>query len=504
MMSSRAKRRSSCPRHLGLPVGHTGVAARHRGLRGNRRRANAFYWMTLLAFICGFWVGAFNSVRGQEVAPPDSNDAGRKDSSERTVAVDLDSARDSWVKRIPLADAIGPVTARFSVDEIEDAEARGAEAVILELDTPGGLDVAMREMVKAILAARVPVIVYVGPAGGRAASAGLFITLAAPVAAMAPGTNIGAATPVGLGGGEASPDTTMKKKVINDSVAYVRSLAERHGRNAEWAAQAVRDGVSVSAEEALRLGVVDLIAVSFEDLLVQVDGRTVMTAFGERELRTSNARVETASMSGRDRALALLTNPSLAYLLFLAGILGIALELYNPGAILPGVVGGISLILAFFAMQQLPVNVAGILLILLGVVLFVLEVKVPSYGILSIGGVTSLLLGSLFLFKSGSMARVSWSVILPTVVAFSAFFLFVMTLARRAQKRRPLSGAEGMVGEYGEARTPLTPSGQVFVHGEIWNAVATEPIPAGASVRVRRLSGLELEVEPGPKNRFES
>jgi membrane-bound serine protease (ClpP class) len=280
-------------------------------------------------------------------------------------------------------------------------------------------------------------------------------------------------------------------------------LAERHGRNAEWATRAVRDGVSVSAESALELGVIDLISPTLEDLLQELDGRTVSTAMGERTLHTASARVETSEMGARDRALALLSNPNLAYLLFLAGVLGLALELYNPGSILPGVVGGISLILAFFAMQQLPVNVAGVLLILLAVVLFVLEVKVPSYGILSVGGVTSLLLGSLFLFEAGSMARVSWSVILPTVVAFSAFFLFVVFMAARAQRRRRISGAEGMIGEVGEARTDLAPVGQVYVHGETWKAVATTPIPAGGRVRVRRLIGLELEVEPCSESRFD-
>ncbi|MEZ4655158.1 MAG: nodulation protein NfeD [Candidatus Eisenbacteria bacterium] len=419
-----------------------------------------------------------------------------------------DDASDSqsgtgWVLRIPLSDAIGPVTARFVVDQIAVAEKGRAEAAILELDTPGGLDTSMREMVKAILGATVPVVVYVGPSGARAASAGLYITMAAPVAAMAPGTNIGAATPVGLGGGAASPDSTMEKKVVNDAVAYVRSLAERHGRNAEWGEQAVRDGASVSAERALELGVIDLIADNFQDLLVRLDGRTVSTALGEHTLRTAQARVEDAEMTGRDRALALLSNPSLAYLLLLAGILGIALELYNPGAILPGVVGGISLILAFFALQQLPVNVAGLLLILLAVVLFVLEVKVPSYGILSVGGVTSLILGSLFLFKSGSFARIGWGLILPTVVAFSGFFLFVVTMAARAQRRRKLSGAEGMVGEIGLAKTALAPQGRVDVHGELWNATATEPVAAGDQVRVRRVSGLALEVEPWSGSRFD-
>jgi len=413
--------------------------------------------------------------------------------SERTSSPGSSSAR---IYEITISDAIGPVTARFVVDGVAEAERDGFDAVLVHLDTPGGLDVAMREMVKAILGSEIPVIVFVSPSGARAASAGLFIALAAPVAAMSPGTNIGAATPVSLGGGAASADTTMAKKVTNDSVAYIRSLAERWGRNADWAEEAVRDGVSVSAEEAVVLGVVDLIADDRDALLVALEGRTVQLTSGDRELRLRDATFVPAEMTRRDRILAALTNPSLAYLLLLAGILGIALELYHPGSILPGTVGGISLILAFFALQQLPVNAAGVLLLLLGMVLFFLETQVPSFGVLSVGGFVSLILGSIFLFRTDTMAGLSFSVILPTILFFSAFLLFAATMAARAQKQKRMTGREGMEGEIGQVVTALEPEGRVFVHGEYWSAIAAEPVEVGRRVRVRSVDGLKLDVEP--------
>lgn len=406
-----------------------------------------------------------------------------------------------FVYKIVLADAIGPVTARFVGQGIRTSEEHGARAAVIQMDTPGGLDTSMREIVKAILGADVPVIVYVAPPGARAASAGLFITLAAPVAAMAPGTSIGSATPVPIGTGTAPADTTdasgaMTAKATHDASAYARSLAGRHGRNAAWAERAVREAVSLSAEEAVRDTVVDLMAPTLEKLLVLVDGREVSLATGPVVLRTAGAEVRSLTMSWRERMLALITNPSIAYLLFLAGILGIGLELYNPGTILPGVVGAISLILAFFAFQSLPVTVAGVLLILLAVVMFALEVQVSSYGILSIGGIVSMVLGSLLLFERGSAARVSLSVLIPAVATFAAFFIFAVYMALRAQRRPRWSGADGMRGEIGEASSDIDPEGRVLVHGEYWNARAARPIPAGTPVRVTQVNGLRIEVEP--------
>jgi membrane-bound serine protease (ClpP class) len=403
--------------------------------------------------------------------------------------------------QLNVADAVGPVSARFLVEGVTRAEAESFDAVVIALDTPGGLDASMRIMVQAILASPVPVIVYVSPPGAHAASAGLFVALAAPVVAMAPGTNIGAATPVALGGGPASPDTTMARKITNDSVAYVRSLAERWGRNADWAERAVREAASLSAEEAVRAGVADLVAVDLDDLLAQLEGDTLQLAGGARVLNLAGASVEVVEMDWQDRFLSLIANPSLAYLLLLGGILGIAMELYHPGSVVPGTVGAICLILAFFALQQLPVNVAGILLILLALVLFGLEIKVPSYGVLSVGGIVSLVLGSLFLYRPESLLRVSGAVLVPTVVVFSGFTLFVMALAARAQRRPPASGREGMRGEIGVAVSTLAPEGKIFVHGETWNAVASEPVAPGSRVRVRSVEGLVAQVEPLERSR---
>lgn len=405
------------------------------------------------------------------------------------------------VLQLTVADAIGPVSARFVADGLERADTESFDAVVLALDTPGGLDASMRSMVQAILASPIPVIVYVSPAGAHAASAGLFVALAAPVVAMAPGTNIGAATPVSLGGGPASPDSTMARKITNDSVAYVRSLAERWGRNADWAERAVREAASLSAEDAVREGVADLVAPDLPALFAAVEGDTIALAGGPVVLALVAASVEVEEMDWQDRFLSLIANPSLAYLLLLGGILGIAMELYHPGSVVPGTVGSICLILAFFALQQLPVNVAGVLLILLALVFFGLEIKVPSYGVLSVGGIVSLVLGSLFLYRPESLLRVSWSVLVPTVIVFSAFVLFVMALAARAQRRPPASGREGMRGEIGVAVTPLGPEGKIFVHGETWNAVSSEPIAAGSRVRVRAVEGLVAQVEPLERSR---
>lgn len=397
---------------------------------------------------------------------------------------------------IPLDDAIGPATARYVTNHLRRAESQGARAVILQLDTPGGLDTSMREIVKAILAAEVPVAVYVAPPGARAASAGFFITLAAPIAAMAPGTNIGAATPVSAGGGEVSADTTMKAKVLNDMAAYARSLAERHGRNADWAERAVRRAESLPAQEAVRDSVVDLVAESIPDLLEKMDGRTVRTASGEVTCRTAGLDFRTVEMTWRERLLALLSHPSLAYLLFLAGIMGIAMELYNPGGILPGVIGAIALILAFFAFQSLPVRAAGILLILLAAILFILEVKITSFGLLGLGGVAALVLGSVFLFEPGSAARVSLLVVIPAAATFAAFSLLAATMAARARHLPPRGGLQGMVGAIAETTDRLDPEGRVFLQGEYWNARSDVPVERGARVRVVRAEGLLLMVEP--------
>ncbi|MEJ2313329.1 MAG: nodulation protein NfeD [Nitrospirota bacterium] len=388
---------------------------------------------------------------------------------------------------------INPVAAEFITHSIEKANAAGAEAFVLELDTPGGLVTSMRDIVKSILGSEVPVVVYVAPPGARAASAGTFITLSAHVAAMAPQTNIGAAHPVAMG---QKMDKTMAEKAVNDSAAYIKSLAERRGRNAQWAEDAVRKSVSATEEEALKLGVIDLVSANLPALLSEIDGMKVETAGGERVLRTKGAAITRLEMSLRHRVLDVISDPNIAYILMLLGFYGIFFELTNPGAVFPGVVGGICLILAFYAFQTLPINYAGILLILLGVVLFILEIKVTSYGALTIGGIIAMVLGSLMLFEdAGPFVKLSIYTILPAVVVTALFFTVVIGLAWKAFRSKPTTGREGLVGLEGTAATEVTPAGgTVKVHGEIWSAVSEEPIQPDEKVVVESVEGLKLKV----------
>jgi membrane-bound serine protease (ClpP class) len=390
---------------------------------------------------------------------------------------------------------INPVAAEYVHDAIAFAQAQSASALVVRLDTPGGLDTSMRVIIKDFTGSPVPVIVYVAPSGGRAASAGVFITMAAHIAAMAPGTNIGAAHPVAMGGGEM--DKTMKEKVENDSVAYIKSIAEQRGRNAAWAEDAVRKSVSVTEKEAVKLKIIDLIADDVPTLLRELDGRPVNLGSGTLVLRTKDAAVVEFPMGWRLEMLKALSDPNIAYLLMTIGTIGLLAELYNPGAILPGIVGAISLILAFYSFQSLPVNYAGVLLILLGIVFFILEATVTSFGLLAIGGVISMILGSLMLVKAEApFLQISWSVILP-VVAMAAFFtLFIVGMGLRAMKSRPLTGREGMVGLIGVAKTALAPQGQLSVHGELWEAVSEQPLQPGDQAEVTRVEGLKLYVKP--------
>ncbi|HEX16431.1 MAG TPA: nodulation protein NfeD [Deltaproteobacteria bacterium] len=395
---------------------------------------------------------------------------------------------------------INPAIASYVVRGIERAEREGGHCVVIQLDTPGGLMESMRQIVKKILGAEVPVVVYVAPSGSRAGSAGVFITLAAHVAAMAPGTNIGAAHPVQMG--EKKMDEEMAKKVLNDAVAYIKTIAKERGRNPRWAEKAVRESASITAKEALKLKVIDLIAPTFDDLLVKLQGRKVKLASGVVvALDTKGAEVVEVGMSFRDRLLHTISNPSIAYILLMLGIYGLFFELSNPGAVFPGVVGGICLILAFFAFQMLPINYAGVALIVLGIILLILEVKITSYGLLSIGGVLSILLGSLMLIESPAQyLRLSLSFVLPVVIVTAGFFLFALTMVIRAHRRRPTTGREGLVGRRGEARTALAPEGLVEVFGELWRAEATDgEIPAGEAVEVVGVEGMKLKVKKAKK-----
>jgi len=393
---------------------------------------------------------------------------------------------------VEINDPITPVVAEYIIRSISESEARQARCLIIQLDTPGGLDLAMRDIIKRIMASEVPVVVFVGPSGARAASAGALITLAAHVAAMAPGTNIGAAHPVNLGG---QMDETMAAKVANDAAAYIESIAEKRGRNKQWAINAVRESVSISETEALNENVIDLIAEDLNDLILKIDGREVDMPTGPVTLETAGATVNRTAMGFRDIILKALANPNIAYILFMAGLAGLYFEFSNPGAIFPGVIGGISIILAMYSMQSLSANYAGVLMILLAVVLFILELKVVSFGLLSFGGIVALTLGSLMLFDaSAPYMRVSLGVIVSTVVLVSSVFLVAIWLVVKSQRSRATTGREGLLNLAGEARTDIAEQGRVFVHGEYWNARSDSPIPKGARVRVVRVDGMLLTV----------
>jgi membrane-bound serine protease (ClpP class) len=397
------------------------------------------------------------------------------------------------VDLIRIEGVINPVTLRLIESALDRARTDGAQALIVQLDTPGGLERSMRAIAQRMLNAEVPVIVYVAPTGARAASAGVFITMAAHVAAMAPATNIGAAHPVALGGGV---DKESMKKIENDAAAFIRTIALERGRNAEWAEKAVRQSVSITEREAVALKVVDLVAESVPELLDKIDGRTVKTTRGPVTLATRNAVVRPIEIGFRDRFLNVITDPNVAYVLMMLGMLGLFFELSNPGVVLPGVIGGISLILAFFAFQSLPINYAGLLLILFGIALLVAEIKIVSHGILAMGGIVAMALGSLMLFDSPELGfRISWWVVGPTVGATAGLFLFVVAVGMRALARRPMLGTSGLMGEIAVARGALAQEGQVAVHGELWNAIAEgDPVADGASVRIVSVEGLTLRV----------
>ncbi len=388
---------------------------------------------------------------------------------------------------------ISASTAEFMVSAIQRAQREKVEALVIELDTPGGLDVSMREILKEMLGSHTPVIVYVSPSGGRAASAGVFITMAAHIAAMAPGTNIGAAHPVNMGGEKM--DKEMAKKVVNDAAAYLRSISEQRGRNAKWAEDAVRRSVSATEKEALQLHIIDLVSPSLQDLLKQVDGRLVNTSGGKITLRTKGAPVKRLEMSFRDKVLKIISDPTIAYIFLILGFYGLFFELSNPGSILPGIVGGIFLILAFFAFQSLPVNYAGLLLILFAMILFLAEVKVASHGLLTAGGVISMILGSLMLVESPVPSlRISKVVIFVAVSVTTGFFVFVVAKGLRIQMKKPTTGREGMVGEIGVVRSRIDPEGQIAVRGEIWTATCDQAVEVGEKVRVIGVAGLKLRV----------
>ncbi len=392
--------------------------------------------------------------------------------------------------------AIHPPGADYINSGIEKAIEENAECLIIKLNTPGGLLKSTRVIVTQFLQSEIPIIVYVSPSGSQAASAGVFITMAAHIAVMAPGTNIGAAHPVTLQG---TQDTVMMEKATNDAAAFIRTISEKRNRNIKWGEDAVRKSLSITETEALELNVIDIIAKDINDLLEQVDGREVETSKGVKTLHTKNAEVIILEMTFAQKLLSVLSNPNIAYILLMIGIYGIFFELYNPGALFPGIIGGICLILAFYSMHTLPVNYAGLALIILSIILFLLEIKIVSHGALTIGGVISLFLGSMMLIDPESILEameISMELIIFIVVLTSAFFIFAITLGIKAQRKKPTTGIEGLIGEIGKTVTKLSPSGEITVHGEFWKAECLEgEIEEGADVEVVVVQNLKLKVK---------
>ncbi|WP_456434447.1 NfeD family protein [Thermosulfuriphilus sp.] len=396
---------------------------------------------------------------------------------------------------IKIEGAIDPITSEFIISAIETTSVSGGQALIIRLDTPGGLVSATREIIKALLNSPVPVIVYVAPSGARAASAGTLITMAAHIAAMAPGTNIGAAHPVSLGGPK--EDKKMAEKAVNDLAAMARAIASTRGRNAKWAEEAVRKSVSITEEEALRLKVIDLIAKDLGDLLEKINGCELEVSGGRRvRLETKAATLIPIHQGLRERILRAIGDPNIAYILMMIGLAGLYFELSNPGTIFPGVVGALALVLAFFAFKALPVNYAGLILILLAGIFFFLEIKITSFGLLALAGLIALTLGSLMLFSKAPGVGISWSVLWPTLIGVGAFLSILTYLAAKAVRSPPQTGAESLLGAEGKALSEIGPEGgQVFVHGEIWQAESDHPVAAGSKVRVLAVKSLTLKVE---------
>ena len=416
------------------------------------------------------------------------------------------TSKEIWI--LTIDGVINPVAASYLRENIHSAENTNVECLILQMDTPGGLMSSMRDIIKEILNSEVPVAVYVSPRGAQSASAGVFITVAAHFAAMAPGTNIGAAHPVNMGGGGSpfggekpdSADTkTMLEKVTNDAVAQIRSLAHQHGRNAQWLEDAVRKSVSITEIEAVKLKVVDYVAKNLDDYIEYLDGKVAKLPSGDKILATHEAKIINKPMGLHRKILDVISEPNIAYLLMILGFYGLFFEIRSPGAIFPGVLGGIFLILAFFAFQVLPINYAGLALIIVGIILFILEIKIVSYGLLTIGGLISMILGSMMLFNveeaPQALYRVSLAVIIPVVICTLLFFVVALSYVVKAHKHKPTTGQEGIVGETGIATTDISPAGTVKVHGEIWRAQATQPILKGAQIIVKAVERMVLTVE---------
>lgn len=410
------------------------------------------------------------------------------------LTASLAHADDVYV--IKVQSAIQPPVAGFISESITKAEQNGGEALVILLDTPGGLDTSMRDIVKSIMESNIPVIVYVHPSGARAASAGSIILLASHIAAMTPGTNVGAAHPVTIG--KDKVDKEMMDKIVKDAEAYVRSIAAKRGRNIEWAAKSVKESASIPAKDALDKNVVDIVAESMDDLLLKADGRTVETKKGKVTLKLKEKKKVEIDMPFKYQFLSYLSDPNVAYLLMMIGIYGILFEIYSPGSIFPGVVGGISIILALYAFQTIPITFAGVFLILLGIVFFILELKIISHGVLGVAGIISIVIGSVMLIDlPRSVFAISWKSIIAVAILSGIFFFGVLSYAIKAQLSKVKTGKEGLIGETGVALTDVFKDGKIVVYGEIWNARSDEQINKGDKVVVVSIEGLMLLIKKG-------
>jgi len=402
-------------------------------------------------------------------------------------------AAPATIRLLQIQGSINPATAGYLSRNIQESAQNKEQLILVEMDTPGGLDSSMRKIVKNIFASQVPVVVYIAPSGSRAASAGAIIALAADFCVMAPGTAIGAAHPVSLGG---KPDEVMKEKIQNDMLAYVEGIAAKRGRNAEIMRQMVSKSLSLPAEKALEVKTIDFLANDRTELIRKLNGKVISRASGSLSLDLSGAKIIAHEMTTREKILAVISDPNIAYVLMMLGFMGLLFELSTPGVILPGVIGAISLILAFFAFQTLPVNYAGVLLILLSLILFIAEIKIVSHGMLTVGGVLAMILGSLLLFESPEpYLKVSLSLILTTVILVTGFAVFVIRKALAAHRKKPVSGKEGLIGEKGYADSEIMPEGKVQIRGEYWDAWSDTPISRGEKITVVSVEGLKVKVE---------
>jgi len=455
----------------------------------------------LICFLLAVLMPAFGTAQDQQAtSPEEENLAGT--AGRRAILLDVQGP-------------IGPATAEYLINALEKSTERNAELVIIRMDTPGGLDASTRDIIKAILSSPVPVATFVTPGGARAASAGMYILYASHIAAMSPATNVGAATPVSIIGGEqpgpkqapgendedAEPEAdtgnTMMRKAVNDAVAYARGLANKHGRNADWAEQAVREAASITAEMALETGVIDLIATDIGDLLKQIDGRTIEVRGRDWVLDTGSLQIEQLEPNWKAELLGVITSPTVAYLLLLIGIYGLFFEGYNPGAVFPGVIGAICLLIALYAFQMLPVNYAGFALLALGIILMIGEAVVPSFGVLGIGGIISLVIGSIILIDTDVPGfAVSRPLIGALALVGSLGLMGIVGIALKARLRPVVSGREQLIGSTGTALTDIYHEGEVFVHSERWSAVSNSPLSKGQTVVVTAIDGLTLNVRP--------